>query len=171
MKKTIEKDNNISLEQLYSLLHYNRLSGEFIWLCGGRGWSKFQSAGAKRPDGYEQIRVGGKTYLSHRLAYLYVYGFIPKEVDHINRNRSDNRISNLRDCTPCQNRMNHTKYKNNKSGTSGVTWSKIRDKWQVRVNINKKTCHFGFYSELELAELISTEARSKYHKEFSNASY
>lgn len=86
------------------------------------------------------------------------------EVDHINRNRLDNRKSNLRIVSRQENMYNKSKYKNNKSGVKGVKWNKDRNKWQVQINYNKKRIHLGLYSDLEEAKKARLNAEEKYFK-------
>lgn len=86
------------------------------------------------------------------------------EVDHINRNRLDNRKSNLRIVTRQENMLNKSEYKNNTSGIKGVKWNKDRQKWQVQINHNKKRIHLGLYSDLEEAKKARLEAEKKYFK-------
>lgn len=75
--------------------------------------------------GYVQIKISGKLYHAHRLAWLYVYGYMPeKEIDHINRIRDDNRIANLREATSQLNSLNTGIYKNNTSGSKGIYYNK-----------------------------------------------
>ena len=86
------------------------------------------------------------------------------EVDHINRNRLDNRKSNLRIVTRQENMYNKSEYKNNTSGIKGVKWNKDRQKWQVQINHNKKRIHFFFFSDLEEAKKGRLEEEKKYFK-------
>ena len=99
MAETIVSD----AERVRELLDYNPETGDFISLGRGRGrGSRYFGCvvGYRRPDGYVAVYFGKKQYLAHLLAWLWMTGEWPKnDVDHINRNRSDNRWSNLRDVT------------------------------------------------------------------------
>lgn len=86
------------------------------------------------------------------------------EVDHINRNKLDNRKSNLRIVSRQENMYNKSEYKNNTSGVKGVKWNKNRQKWQVQINHNKKRIHLGLYSDLEEAKQVRLQAEEKYFK-------
>ena len=86
------------------------------------------------------------------------------EVDHVNRNRLDNRKKNLRIVTRQENMYNKSEYKNNTSGVKGVKWNKDRRKWQVQINHNKKRIHLGLYSDFEEAKKVRLEAEEKYFK-------
>lgn len=86
----------------------------------------------RNPCSYIIIGLGGKNYKAHRLAWFYVHGEWPSEdIDHINLNTYDNRISNLRLSKDKLNHRNRSKYKNNTSGISGVSFYKRLNKWQA----------------------------------------
>ena len=114
-------------------------------------------------QGYYRIRIDRVLYLSHRLAWLYVYGDMPEFVDHINRITTDNRIANLRSVTKSQNQQNHGIAKHNKSGYVGVSWDKERNKWFACIRYNKKTIPLGRYADVEMAHKAYQQAASKYH--------
>ena len=86
------------------------------------------------------------------------------EVDHINRNRLDNRKSNLRIVSRQENMLNKSEYKNNTSNVKGVKWNKNLNKWQVQITYNKKRIHLGVYSDLEEAKQVRLQAEEKYFK-------
>jgi hypothetical protein len=118
--------------------------------------------------GYVRIKIDKKNYSSHRLAWLYVYGEFPKkQLDHINGDKQDNRICNLREANQSQNNFNRKIQKNNTSGIKGVSWNKNAKKWEVSINVNGIKKHLGIFDSKEFAELVITEARNKYHKEFA----
>jgi hypothetical protein len=97
-----------------------------------------------------------------------VEGYRYMMVDHINMDRSDNRIENLRLATRSQNMMNMPAHADSKSGVKGVSWREDTKKWAVRVTIGGGVYKsFGCYDDLELAELVAQEAREKYHGEFA----
>ena len=111
-----------------------------------------------------------KQEYEHRLVYLWHFGYVPKEIDHINGDKRDNRIENLREANRSQNMRNVKLKRNNTSGAKGVCWSKEKNKWVVRVSVNKKTIHCGYYEDFELAALVSAEAIDKYHGYFKRIS-
>lgn len=86
------------------------------------------------------------------------------EVDHINRNRLDNRKSNLRVITRKENMMNKSDYKNNTSGIKGVKWNKNLNKWQVQISHNGKRVHLGVFEDLEDAKKARLKAEEEYFK-------
>ena len=120
----------ITYERLKELLHYDPDSGIFVWNIGRPGASVGTVAGAIRHDGYVRIGVDNKRYLAHRLAWLYVHGYMPENsIDHINRNPLDNRICNLREVSHMCNMRNIDTPKNNTSGVKGVIWNKHNLLW------------------------------------------
>ncbi|WP_054442372.1 HNH endonuclease signature motif containing protein, partial [Enterobacter cloacae] len=111
----------INQSTLKELLSYDEKTGVFTWIKKRQNVVVGRVAGHIDRLGYERITISGKIYLSHRLAWLYVHGYLPeKEIDHINRIRNDNRIANLREATSQLNSLNTGMYKNNTSGSKGI---------------------------------------------------
>jgi hypothetical protein len=126
-------------------------------------------AGCKTKDGYRRIRIYKILYLAHRLAWLYKFEkFPPIDIDHINHNRLDNRILNLRSVNRSDNMKNGSVRCDNKSGVAGVHWSKQRKKWQVTIGIGEKNISLGRFSNKEEAVKIRKDAEKKYryHKNY-----
>ena len=119
-----------------------------------------KKAGCLRKNKYRQIRFDNKIYYEHRLIWLYYYGYLPKQIDHINRNPSDNRIENLRECTQSQNCMNsRKKRKGFSSKYKGVCWYKPSKKWQAVIQLNKKQIYLGrFDTKIEAAKVYDEKA-------------
>lgn len=92
------------------------------------------------------------------------HGYEPSEIDHINRNRADNRIENLREVSRTQNNYNHPMRTDNTSGVRGVSWNKIKNKWRVYINVEKQRLELGHFKDFDLACLVADEARDKYHR-------
>ena len=98
----------------------------------------------------------------HRICWFIVYNELaPNLVDHINRNRSDNRISNLRLANHCENQRNTSKLRNNTSGVTGVSWDKDRNKWRANCGFNGKSHYLGLYSDIIEAEKVVRKFRSE----------
>jgi hypothetical protein len=135
----------LTQKRLKDVIHYDPETGVFTWVKrpGVRGGS---IAGTTMKDGYRRIKIDGRGYLAHRLAVLYMEGYIPElTVDHIWRDRADNRYSGLREATyQCQTR-NCGMCKNNTSGIKGVHWSAALKKWAASIRINNKLKHLGFF--------------------------
>jgi hypothetical protein len=150
----------ITQEKLKNILDYNPETGLFTWkekiakkiIVG-------ETAGSLNKHGYVCIKIQKFRYSAHRLAWLYVYGSFPSgEIDHINRIKTDNKISNLRDATPSQNCRNRGLSKRNNSGYVGISWNKKSKKWQARIFLNKKSKSLGVYEKIEDAVLAREKA-------------
>jgi len=117
---------------------------------------------------YARIVIDKKDYKLHRIVFLYHHGYLPEVIDHINGDRYDNHIENLREVNTYQNRQNSRIYSTSKSGVKNVYWDKNCNKWRVSFSINGKRHSFGLYDDLEEAKKIATSMRDKYFKEFAN---
>lgn len=116
--------------------------------------------------GYRRIQIEGKIYKAHRLIWKYHYGKDPKEfIDHIDGNRTNNNMENLREATRQQNGFNRGPQKNNKLGIKGVR--KDGNKYRATIIINGKEKHLGMFFTIEEARLAREEAEKKLFKEFS----
>jgi hypothetical protein len=148
--------------RLTQLLRYDPGSGLFYWRedrrCGEYNSvivaRSGEIAGGVRPDGYVSISLDMHRYLAHVLVWFYVHGLMPSlDVDHVDRDRSNNRISNLRLATRSQNHQNLSgaKSHNKTSGILGVHWDSQRKKWRAAINLNKKRHDLGFFADLDEA--------------------
>lgn len=145
-------------------LEYNPDTGEFVWIKPTTARIISGSkAGSKYKDGYYRIQLLGKIYKRSRLAWLYVYGNFPSNhIDHINRVRFDDRISNLRDVSNLENNRNKS-YKPSSSGVTGVLWYKPNSKWVAKIRVEGKLLHLGYFDNLEDAIKVRKEAEIKYN--------
>jgi len=120
-----KKVDKLTYDRLKEVLFYDQNTGIFLWKYSKQSRFVGEIAGSKNNKGYRSISIDGVLYKEHRLAWFYVYGKWPEnEIDHINRIKIDNKISNLREVTKSQNRQNINVKKNNKSGCRGVSWHK-----------------------------------------------
>jgi len=95
---------------------------------------------------YRIIVINATIYQAHKLAYIYVYGDAPNDdIDHINRDASDNRIVNLRNVTRSQNMQNNGVQKNNTSGIRGVSFDNRLKQWHAYIKLNRKRIHLGIF--------------------------
>ena len=145
--------NELTAEYLRSILRYDPATGIFTRkVRTSRNVKVGDIVGSQNGDGYLLISVRSRRHKAHRLAWLYVYGAWPEDqIDHINRNRSDNRISNLREATNKQNMQNASKRSDNTSGHPGVSWYKQKSKWQAKITHNQKKIHLGSFTTMEEA--------------------
>jgi hypothetical protein len=162
---------NLTQAKLKEILEYNPETGVFTWLIQQRGTARVGSkAGTPCPAGYCQISIKGKRYLAHRLAFLYMTGDFPKnEVDHINRDNTDNSWKNLRNATRSQNEANTRLFKTNKSGYRGVSWDKHNKCWKASGKINNKSKHIGCFSTVKKAHLAACKWRKENFGNFAMA--
>ncbi|HDT5935407.1 TPA: HNH endonuclease [Enterobacter kobei] len=159
------------LSVINELIHYGSDTGIFTW-------KKDRGAIAKKGDplrqvdskGYTRVKIAGKKYLLHRIAFYLYYGEEPEFIDHINSIRSDNRIENLRACTLSQNGFNVGLTSRSTTGVKGVAWNKASQKYQCTIKVKGKSFYFGLYDDIELAELVAMEARLKFHGSFARHS-
>ncbi len=164
MSVSIVPRPELTAEYLRSILHYDQETGIFTRKVRTAHRVKAGDvAGCPDGRGYLQIRVCSRKYRAHRLAWLHVYGEWPEDqLDHINRNRSDNRISNLREVTNKQNGQNASKRSDNKSGHPGVYWDKQKSKWRALITHNQKDIHLGYFENLEDAVAARKAAEKLY---------
>jgi hypothetical protein len=126
-----------------------------------------KEAGSIHPTGYRYVTWLNKSHKVHRLIFLLEHGYLPSEIDHINNDRLDNRLENLRPASRSENQCNRFLLSSNSSGYQGVNWHKHAKSWYVRVMKNGKSHIIGYYKDLELAGLVSQEARILYHGKFA----
>lgn len=127
-----------------------------------------RKAGHKNKEGYYQMRLQHQRMYLHRMIFLYHYGYLPEQVDHIDGNRGNNRIENLRAADYVLNSCNSKKRNDNTSGVKGVWYCNRRNRWLAQFQYNKKKTHVGsFLSKEEAAQAIKT-VREQIVKEFAN---
>lgn len=156
-------------EQLRSLLRYEPGTGIFTWLVNRPAGVKAGSkAGALDRKGYVRIKVLGKLYWAHRLAWLYMTGSMPPNfIDHIDGRPDNNVWGNLRLATNSQNQACRTKWNNRTSGIRGVTWHKKIGKWQAQIRVNGHNKYLGVFPTKEDAASAYQSAARTYFGEFA----
>lgn len=165
------KKELITAIKLREILKYTPETGVFIWKVSASNCIKSGDVAGTQINGYCYIRVLGRKYAAHRLAWLYVYGEWPiQQIDHINRNRSDNRICNLRTATVAENAQNTSLPDRNTSGHKGVSWNKSVQKWRAYIEHQRKQIHIGYFSDINKAVSARVEAELIFHP-FSANSY
>tara|TARA_R110000822_G_scaffold281251_1_gene402945 strand:- start:3129 stop:3617 length:489 start_codon:yes stop_codon:yes gene_type:complete len=158
----------ITQERLHELLDYDPDTGVFVWRERRGAVKSGTTAGRIHHSGYREISINNKKYLSHRLAWLYVYGAFPDDqIDHINGVKTDNRLVNLRESTNTQNAYNRGLMPNNSTGLKGVCFNKIRNRYQSQIVVNKKVIYLGTFSSPEEAHAAYCKAAEKLHGEFA----
>ncbi len=160
------------LKYLKLLYRYNPETGLFRHKRNtGRGRIG-RIAGLQRDDGYISVSIDGLAYLAHHLAWYYVYGTWPQEVDHWDRNRSNNRIKNLRDATRGQNNMNSDGWSQDKRTHKlprGVYhYPQCPGRYRSQIVVNKKPIHLGCFNSIAEAEQTYKAAAHKHFGEFAS---
>jgi hypothetical protein len=118
--------------------------------------------------GYRLLNVHNKTYPAHRLAWLYVYGRFPQmDTDHINCDKADNRIANLREATRSENSANRPPPAHNRSGFKGVHFDKNRQKWMAFIRKDWRVRNLGRYATKEEAIAVRRAAELEIYGEFA----
>lgn len=132
-------------------LSYDSRTGIFKWkIRAASHVPKGSKAGNLDKYGYVRIKILGRDYRAHRLAWLIVYGsFPPDQIDHINGVKHDNRIMNLRAVTHAENSRNRPLYIGNKSGHTGIFYNKRMKKWVAQIGGTRKRVHLGSFENKE----------------------
>lgn len=156
-------------ERLKEVLEYDPETGHFVARVTRSNLLKGARAG-KRSGKYSRIRIDGRLYYTHKLAWFYMHGKWPDaQIDHINLVPSDNRISNLREATHAQNNFNHSRQRNNKSGKKGVQFAKHSGRWRARIYKDSRPIHLGCFATAEEAHAAYVAAARIHHGEFARA--
>jgi len=159
---------------IQNLFYYDKETGDLFWkkrdysLCKTKhscdSWNtKFEGKKIITLDGkgYRVVSIFCKRYIAHRLIWLYVYGYLPEFIDHINGIRTDNRLCNLREVTQQQNHMNNKRASNNTSGATGVYLNKKSKRWCAQMKFNGKTYHLGSSPNYEEAVKLRKKEEKK----------
>lgn len=148
--------------ELCAMFDYDPESGILYWRSRDRNLSGLAAGGSASPDGYVRVRVRGRLQLAHRVILAMHNGAWPDgQVDHINGNRSDNRLCNLRAVPRSENLKNKARYSSNRSGVSGVHWHRQHGKWCAAVQDGGRRHHLGLFSDISSAAAAVSEARQR----------
>ena len=156
-------DQIITQSYLHSLFEYDKETGFLTSKIATSKKPAGAAVGRYGRGGYIQLYVCGVKYDVHRLIWVMFNGDWPKhEIDHINGDTKDNRISNLRDVSRQKNLQNQKLYKSNKTGVNNTCWIKSRLKYRVRITVNKKAINLGHYDNFLDACCARKSAENKY---------
>lgn len=159
-------ESELNQEYLKSILHYNPETGSFIWLVKSGSNNLIGSyAGSITNRRYVSVGINDKRYMAHRLAFLYMTGYWPKDqVDHVNGIRDDNRWINLSEANNSQNQHNKNVNINNLLGIKGV--SSHGKNYRAYFSINNKRYHIGTYKTIEEAKNARDEFAKSHNNEY-----
>mgnify|MGYP000845458502 FL=1 len=154
--------SNITADILREFIHYNPIDGSFTWIKSTyrKGSPERRAGHISKTTGYLRIKILGQEYQAHRLAWLITYGDWPiGEIDHIDLDKTNNRISNLREATRSQNNQNWPALSNNKSGYKGVSFHSKNGKWASRIRKDGVQRSLGYFrTPQEAHEAYAREA-------------
>jgi hypothetical protein len=159
----------MTVDDIKRAFTYDPVVGGLFWKNNNRTMKKGGRAGWEDSE-YRRLKFMGRTFLEHRLVFLLHHGYLPEVIDHINCNSRDNRIENLRAASIAENVRNARKLQTTASGVKGVTLHAPTKKWKVRITVDSKQLYFGLFEDIELAELVVTEARLLHHGSFARQS-
>lgn len=169
-------------ELLRKLLRYEPDTGKLIWMVRDVSLFNEGSHSAKHTcsrwnshyagkdaftamcsSGYKQGSIFGKRHMAHRVIWAMVHGeWLDNQIDHINHDRCDNRIINLRSVSHKENHRNKTLQSNNTSGHVGVSWHTAGGKWQANIQVGEKLKHLGIFTKKEDAIAARAAANTEY---------
>lgn len=150
------------------MLNYDEDTGVLSWkVSPARRVKVGDVVGYINSDGYVGISIKNNTYRAHRIIWMYVYGEFPsKDIDHINGNRSDNRLFNLRLASSSDNAKNRKITSKNTSGFKGVSYHKTKKKWCAQCQSNGKSHYLGQFDTAEKASAAYQAFAASLHGEF-----
>jgi hypothetical protein len=169
----------IDPEILRTLLYYDLTTGKLYWryrtsdMCSNSGNGAAANAArwnacfggseaftGQNDKGYHTGSIYGKTYRASRVIWALFFGEWPDQVDHINGDKTDNRIINLRKVSHAMNQRNQGRYRNNTTGATGVLLRENR--WLAQIKVSGKMKHLGSFDSFEQAATARKEAELQY---------
>ena len=157
---------------LKEVFDYDQYTGDFRWLIHvpANNIKAGTMAGYRSEEGYVALSYNNYRMKAHRVAWYLHYGYWPAahlEIDHIDGDKGNNAIKNLRLATCSQNQANRGPNKNNTSGYKGVTWDKKMHKWHAKICYQRKWYHLGRFDDPKEAHSAYSLAASKFFGEFA----
>lgn len=163
-------NNKLSLDRINELFSYDTTNGKLIrkkTLCSNA--IKGDVVGTDNGDGYLLVSIDYTRYKIHRIVFYIHHGYMPEKIDHINGDKADNRIENLRECTNSENLCNTGMYCTNTSGYKGVTFHKGTKKWAAQIQHESRRKHIGLFDDPKSAHDAYCREARKLHGSFFNS--
>ena len=164
-------DLMITQSELRNLVTYDADAGVLRWTMKRGRTRPGDRVGGLDREGYRRVRIDNRQYLEHRLVWLWHHGEFPRILDHIDRNRDNNRLENLRLCNESQNAANAEKPSHNTSGYRGVYFERGRDKWIARIRIvvdgNRTRYRIGRYDTAEEAAIAYNVHMMRHFRDYA----
>ena len=162
----MDTTDKLTQDLLHELFEYR--DGVLYWKVAKTNSIKVGDvAGGLKGRGYISVKINNKFYLNHRVIFLMHHGYLPQFLDHIDGNKINNRIENLRPATIAENCRNSRIGKNNTSGVKGVNWDNHVKKWRARITVDRKTVMEKYFKTIEEAAEAVKKAREELHGEFA----
>lgn len=158
---------SLTIDEVLAALTYDPETGLFRRRHDRRRWKAGEIVGGVNHNGYLLIQIGQSRYFAHKIAILLATGVMPASVDHINGDKLDNRLANLRPCNHAQNGANMKVKVTNSSGVKGVSFDKVNRRWKASLTVNRKQITVGRFDTLEEAKAAMMAAREQHHGEFA----
>lgn len=166
--KMFNRSAIIQLAELPDIFDYDPDTGVISWKPSAKHGMAGKPAGRITTCGYRQVSLRGRSYHAHRLIWAIMTGSWPaEEIDHINRDKLDNRFVNLRQATRAQNIVTEGVRRNNTSGFKGVVWDKKKRLWRARIGIGSHRKNLGRFKRIEDAYAAYCAAAVFIHGEFA----
>ena len=159
---------DLTVDLLNELFEYGKETGKLYWKVARQRGNVGDEVGCDNGRGYLVTRINNKNYRLHRVIFLMHKGYLPKTLDHVNGDRADNRIENLRAVTRSQNQHNRKLNKNNTSGYKGVSFNARLKLWKASICLEGKRIHLGCYKTPEEADEVVRKAREELHGAFAH---
>lgn len=150
-------------ERLKELFDYDAETGVFKWLVDKKPRGKAgEVAGCYAEGDYLRLSVDGKLCLGHQMAWLWAHGTVPPMIDHIDGDKHNNALSNLRAANHKRNAQNMKRAATNKSGCTGVSWDKRRGKWRATIVVDQRHRELGRFDNLDEAVAMRKQAEKEH---------
>lgn len=156
------------ITQAYLQEVFEYKDGVLFWKVDRRKTKIGSRAGRTKANGYCEVRIDGKLQGTHRLIFMMFYGFMPRVIDHIDGNPSNNKIENLREATHEENMRNSHRPKNNTSGFKGVYLDRRNGNWIAQCRNSNKNNYLGSFKDIHDAANAVITFRETNHGEFAN---